>query len=73
MRVGDWDDVVDEKDGPKLVSVQPIWQAWRVKACMPNIQVDFAPNIPFSLPATFCEADCQTCPDTGPSVEQQLE
>ena len=48
--VGDWDEVVDEKDGPKLIPRQPIWQASRVKAGTPNVQVDFTSDLLLSLP-----------------------
>jgi hypothetical protein len=51
MRVGDWDEVVNEIDRSKLGPLQPIGQASRIKASMSDIQVDFTANIPFPLPA----------------------
>ena len=37
MRVGNWDKVVRKIDGPKLGPPQPIRQASRIKASMPDI------------------------------------
>jgi len=71
--VGDWNEVVDEKDGPKIVPLQPTWQAFSVKAGVPNIQVDFTPDLLLPLPARLRKGGYQICPDARPAAKQQLE